>query len=129
MLVIDTHIWIWMALDPAKLSKRAFEALRTARADATIVVADISVWELAWFIGHQRINVFTPVEKFLASATSMVVVEPITAEIARLAVQLPRTFPRDPINRLIAATAISCNLPLVTADDAIRKSQVVQTVW
>jgi PIN domain nuclease of toxin-antitoxin system len=56
-------------------------------------------------------------------------VEPITPEITAFAVQLPSSFPKDPADRLIAATAMVEGAPLVTADERIRQSKVVRTIW
>jgi PIN domain nuclease of toxin-antitoxin system len=55
--------------------------------------------------------------------------EPSTPEIAALAVQLPSSFPKDPADRLIAATAMAEGAPLVTADERIRQAKVVQAIW
>jgi PIN domain nuclease of toxin-antitoxin system len=44
-------------------------------------------------------------------------------------VRLPDPFPRDPSDRLIAATAMVEGVPLVTADTRIRQSKLVETVW
>jgi PIN domain nuclease of toxin-antitoxin system len=58
-----------------------------------------------------------------------VILKPVTAEIAALAVRLPKPFPRDPADRLIASTAMVKDMPLVTADARIRQSKVLDTVW
>jgi PIN domain nuclease of toxin-antitoxin system len=56
-------------------------------------------------------------------------VQEITPEIAVLAQQLPDGFPRDPMDRMIAATAMALDIPLVTKDQRIIDSSVVKTVW
>jgi PIN domain nuclease of toxin-antitoxin system len=38
-------------------------------------------------------------------------------------------FPSDPADRLIVATALGKGIPLVTADDEIRRSKAVTTIW
>jgi PIN domain nuclease of toxin-antitoxin system len=53
----------------------------------------------------------------------------ITPVIAALSVQFPDDFPRDPADRLIAATARAEGLTLVTRDERIRASTLVRTVW
>jgi PIN domain nuclease of toxin-antitoxin system len=42
---------------------------------------------------------------------------------------LPDKFPKDPADRLIAATAMAEAMALVTADMRIRRAKVVETVW
>ena len=64
----------------------------------------------------------------LIAATGVTVKE-ITPQVAALSVQLPASFPRDPADRLIAATAIADGLPLVTKDREIRKSLLLKTIW
>ena len=53
----------------------------------------------------------------------------MTPEITALGVRLPKAYLKDPSDRLIASTAIVEGMPLVTADQQIRKSKVVQTIW
>jgi PIN domain nuclease of toxin-antitoxin system len=57
------------------------------------------------------------------------VVKPVTPEIAALAARLPAPYPRDPVDRLIGATAVVEGAFLVTADQRIRDAQVVPTIW
>lgn len=60
---------------------------------------------------------------------SNVVVKEITPAVAMLAMQWPADFPRDPGDRIIAATARAEGLQLVTGDARIRRSPLVETVW
>jgi len=56
-------------------------------------------------------------------------VRALTTEIAALAVHFPDECPADPADRLIAATARAEGTPLVTADERIRASTLVRTIW
>ena len=129
MIFLDTHVLIWMASDPKRLSKKAREAIREAREKTGVAIAAITLWELAWLAENGRIQVTGSVESFVRETASRVMVEPITPEIAAFAVQLPPGFPKDPADRLIAATAMVEGAPLVTADERIRRAKVVQTIW
>ena len=53
----------------------------------------------------------------------------MTPAIAALAVRMPARFPRDPADRIIAATAMVEGLALVTANRQIRQAKVVETIW
>jgi PIN domain nuclease of toxin-antitoxin system len=129
MILLDTHALLWMASDPDRLSKRAREAIRESRQSSEIAIATITLWELAWLAQNGRIVVPGSVESFVRETIARVVLRPETPEIAALAVRLPERFPRDPSDRLIAATAMIEGAALVTADTRIRQSKVLNTVW
>ena len=60
---------------------------------------------------------------------SGVIVKEITPVVAALATHLPEDFPRDPADRLIAATARAEGLALVSRDAQLRASPFVETIW
>jgi PIN domain nuclease of toxin-antitoxin system len=129
VILLDTHILFWMANDSKRLSRRAREAILEARLKAGIAVATITLWELAWLAQNGRIAVAVSVESFVRELAARVILRPVTPEIAAMAVRLPDQFPKDPADRLIAATAMVEGMALVTSDMRIRRSKVVKTVW
>ena len=129
MILLDTHVLIWMASDPKRLSKKAREAIREARRRTQIAVSTITLWELAWLAENGRIQFAGSVESFVREAVARVMLKPMTPEITALAVRLPRSFPKDPADRIIVSTAMVEGAPLVTADERIQQAKVVQTIW
>lgn len=129
MILLDTHVLIWMSSDPKRVSRKAREAIREAREKTGIGVASITLWELAWLAENRRIVVSGSVESFVRETISRVIVMPMTPEIVALAVRLPDAYPKDPADRLIASTAIVDGIALVTADERIRQAKIVPTIW
>lgn len=130
MILVDTHIVIWLALNPEQLSKRAVTAITAARqADGGVAISGITLYELACAASKHRFRLTMPIEVFMQDAAERYVIKPITAEIAVAAVRLPTTYPKDPMDRIIGATALLEGLTLVTADRAIRESKVIDVIW
>jgi PIN domain nuclease of toxin-antitoxin system len=53
VILPDTHVLLWMACEPKRLSAKAREAIRNARQDSGVAVANITVWELAWLAAER----------------------------------------------------------------------------
>lgn len=83
-------------------------------------MAAISWYELAWLAGHERIIVSIPIRSWLEQLAAQVRTLPLTPAVADTAVSLPNSFPGDPADRLIYATAIEHGLRLVTKDRKLR---------
>jgi PIN domain nuclease of toxin-antitoxin system len=116
-VLLDTHVVQWWSAEPQRVSARARKALD--RADE-LTVAAISWYELAWLARHERITVNVPIRSWLDGLAAQVRTIGVTPAIAHTAVSLPSSFPGDPADRLIYATAIEHGLKLVTKDRAIR---------
>ncbi|MGA3032839.1 MAG: type II toxin-antitoxin system VapC family toxin [Terracidiphilus sp.] len=129
MILLDTHVVVWLAFEPNKLSKRAEQAIRAARLGDGLAIATITLLELAWLAENGRIESTLSVESFVRLCASKLTVLPITPEIAARAVSLPDTYPKDPQDRLIGATALVEGLGLVTHDKSIKKSRLVPVIW
>ena len=129
MILLDTHVLVWLSLEPARLSKKAIAAIREARAGDGVAIASISIWELAWLAQNGRIETSESVNDFVRQCVSKVIIRSITTKIASVAVGFPDSYPRDPQDRLIGATSIAEGMPLVTADRLFRRSKLVQTIW
>lgn len=131
MILLDTHVVVWLALEPARLSATAARAIREAVRAGGLGIASISLWEIAMMITLGRLVPRGTPEAWLTELVQKtgVVVKEITPVVAALATQLPGAFPADPADRLIAATARADGLTLVTRDSRLRASTLVRTVW
>ena len=129
MILLDTHVLVWLALQPNKLSKNAKEAIPAARLHSRLAVAAITLWDLAWLCENGRIESTMSIESFIRECVSKVSVLPITPEIAVRAVSFPESYPKNPQDRLIGATALVEGAGLVTHDRGIAKSGLVPVIW
>jgi PIN domain nuclease of toxin-antitoxin system len=116
-LLLDTHVVHWWSAEPQRISEPAREALDEAQ---ELAVAAISWFELAWLARHERILLRIPIRSWLDGLASQLRTIGVTPAIADTATALPSSFPGDPADRLIYATAIEHGLPLVTKDRGIR---------
>lgn len=130
MILLDTHVTVWLAGDPGQISRRAHAAIEQARATGQgLAICDITMLELAMLSRKGRLAVNTGLESFLAELESRCRLLPITKKACVRAVNLPATYPNDPVDRIIGATALVEGMPLVTADRAIRQSGAIPTIW
>ena len=129
MILLDTQVLIWMSSDPARLSSKARQRLMEARRDSGLAIASITLWELAWLAENRRILYSGSVESFVRETISRVAVKSMSPEVVAVAAHLPENYPRDPSDRLIGSTAIVEGMPLVTADEQIRNSGMVECIW
>ena len=131
MIVVDTHVVVWDALKPEKLSRRAKKAIAEANEGDGIIFCDISLWEIAMLMHKGRISVDIDYLQFikLVFDSNNYILKSISPEIADLSSRLFQNVNKDPADRIIAATAIFNNLELITYDKSMRQSRKVKTIW
>jgi PIN domain nuclease of toxin-antitoxin system len=129
VILLDTHVLVWLTSEPVRLSKPASSAIRRANQAGGIAISAITQWELAWLASHGRLQVTETVESYLEEVSSLVAIRAITIKVAALANQFPADYSSDPCDRLIGATALAEGMVLITKDMKIRNCKQLQTLW
>ena len=113
--LLDTHIWLWSLLEPARLSRGVAAALSAQGARRWL--SPLSVWEDLLLIERGRLKVDRPGDEWIREALERAPVEEaaITREVA-FASRALTTRHQDPVDRFVAATARVFDLTLVTSD-------------
>jgi PIN domain nuclease of toxin-antitoxin system len=130
MILLDTHVVVWLAFDQEQISKKARNAIDDARKNADgLAISDITLLELATLASKGRIHLDISLESFLQEVEARFIVLPISGRACARITGLPASYPKDPADRIIGATALVEGLYLLTADREIRRSRTVQTIW
>jgi PIN domain nuclease of toxin-antitoxin system len=129
MMVLDTHVLLWWALDPEKLSPPAQTALATIERVGGFASA-ISIWELGIKIKQRQLHLPISIDEFASRIEKSSAIELIAVDSKIWLRSLSLAWEhRDPADRVIVATALQLNVPLMTKDEVIRSSSLVSCVW
>ncbi|MGB2621757.1 MAG: type II toxin-antitoxin system VapC family toxin [Candidatus Acidiferrum sp.] len=130
MILVDTHVVVWLAFERARLSRKATAAIEEARKNTDgLAISAITLLELTTLLGKGRLSLAVSLESFLQEVEARFTVLPITGRACAGITSLPARYPKDQADRIIGATALVEGLALVTADRAIRNSKIIQTIW
>jgi PIN domain nuclease of toxin-antitoxin system len=120
MIVLDTHIFIWYALNDPRLDEGL--RLRMENDPRAVYLPSICLWEALLLIekGRLKINAQNPRTTLVGCLKQSGFNEaPLTAEIAVLSRTLAFSHD-DPADRFIAATAFALGAELATSDTRLR---------
>jgi PIN domain nuclease of toxin-antitoxin system len=130
VILLDTHVVVWLAFDQSQLSRNAKAAINDARQNGDgLAISDITLLELTTLSRKARIRLNISLESFLREVEARFIVLPISGRACVRALALPATYPKDPADRIIGATAIVEGMSLLTADREIRRSRALRTIW
>ena len=129
MLLLDTHIWVWLADGSERLADRHREAVE-AHQGSGLGVSAISCWEVAKLVEYDRLELTVEVDEWMTDALRLPGIQLIelTPRVATESTRLPGTFHSDPADQMIVATARLHDLPLATEDRKIEDYEHVVTV-
>ncbi|MBD2774802.1 type II toxin-antitoxin system VapC family toxin [Iningainema tapete] len=131
-VVADTHALIWYIFDLKRLSETALTTLQQAVSSGNpIYVSSISVVEITYLVERGRFaeEVLTRTLNALDDPNVGIILAPLDRKISGAIRQIDRATVPDMPDRIIAATAFSLGLPLVTRDSQIQALTNIQTIW
>lgn len=117
MILLDTHIIIWMIDENPRLGSSARKLIE----EATVAFFSvITAWELAMLVSRSKLILNTTVETLLQAVQQLSPVREVAID-AVIALDAGAMMWKhgDPADRLIVATARALDCPLVTADEKI----------
>ena len=125
--LLDTHTFIWMAADPAKLSDTVREIV--VKSGNNLLVSAASGWETALLWKLARIELPEEPAFFVPQIIQSFSLTPlnISFETAITAATLPFIH-RDPFDRLLVATAMQENISLLSKDSMLLKYNI-SVIW
>ncbi len=129
MILLDTHVLVWLAARPDQLSLPARKALDS---ESELGISLASVQEVAYLAARGRLTMDRSVETWISDMLNVHEIRAIapTISIARRAGGLdPAEFHGDPADRLIYATAVEQDARLVSADSRLRQCDPARVVW
>ena len=131
MILLDTSAVLFLALAPERLSKAAAREIGRAERQDGVAIASITLWEVAQLVDEGRLRTTNSAEVFLRELQDRPGLRTLelTAEIAALTTLFPPSFPKDPVDRIVAATARAHGIPLVTKDPRIQDCPLLRTIW
>lgn len=129
-VLLDTHILLYWFSGGPGLSASESRIIEDASAERPLLLAGISLWEVATLHSLGRITLSLPLQEWLqrAAAPPLVRVVGISPAIAAAVAALPQDFHRDPADRIIVATAQVRGASLLTRDSRIIQAGIVSTV-
>ena len=116
--LLDTHIWLWAAIEPRKLTSEVHRLLNSPEAERFL--SPISLWELSVMVEKKRLALKEDFAVWVQRSISDLNLNE-TPLVWKVAYELRYILPnhKDPADRFLAATAIAFDLILVTADQKL----------
>lgn len=129
--IADTHTVIWQIFGNPQLSNNARQFIANAAVNGNKVgVSSITLIEMVYLIERSKIPAesFTRFARMLNDPRAVFTEIPLDLKLARALMLVDATKIPDMPDRIIAATALSLNVPVISKDSKIRLSSIT-TIW
>lgn len=120
-IIIDTHVFLWLMEGSSELQPLEIELINKIVNNGQVIVASISIWEIAMLQKLGKITLSTPIKDWVEQSLNQkgIVIVTFDAAILIESVFLPGNFHKDPADRMIVATSRIKKVPLLTRDQRI----------
>jgi PIN domain nuclease of toxin-antitoxin system len=129
--VADTHTALWYLLRNPRLSLAARTFIEdAARAGQAIGLSPLSLAEIVYLVEKNRLpmSALEELKTALADPDCVITEAPFTAAVVDAMRRVPRSDIPDLPDRIVAATAIFLEVPVISRDGRIRSS-TIKTIW
>ena len=118
MIILDTHVLIWLLLNDDRIGEQTRGVIRNAWAESDVAVSAITFWEVAMLHEKERLSLLADIESWRAGLLDSGLIEiAVDGRVGIRAAEL-EDFHADPADRVIVATTLEGHR-LVTADRRI----------
>ncbi len=128
MLVLDTHVLVWLDQGADFLGEKAQAVIETAYRSEAIGFSTISLWEIGRLIETGRVTFAGDLGQWRVSLLNTGFIEVAADGRIAMAASELKDFSGDAVDRIIAATAMTENAQLMTADKQLLAFEGVDTL-
>ena len=127
--ITDTHSLVWFMTNDANLSNKEKNIfLKADNAQVYIIIPCIVLFELLYLTEKKKVIVNFGNFLTKLSLSKNYKIEPMCLPVIEKSRLIPRKKVADPWDRLIAATSMYLNLPLITKDKKLQNIGL-NTIW
>ena len=125
--VTDTHSLVWYFTENPRLSKKALKVFEKTVKEGTIIIPTVVLAEIMYIAKKGRITMsFTETVKKIEDSENFEIA-PLDLDILKKANEIDIELEMH--DRLIAATALFFDVPLITKDQTIKESDLCRIIW
>lgn len=99
MILLDTHVVLWLAYEPDRISRDASSAIGNAQAQGEeLAISCASLYEIAWLIERKRLKMPVDGPAFFRQLDRLFAMYPVDSAVALGAARIPAPFHGDPMD-------------------------------
>lgn len=128
MMLLDTHVFVWLVSDQTKLSDKAKQKIASSRGQ--LFLSSASGLEMGLLVNRGRLSLPVDTETFIRKGLLQHGIQETAMDwsIALDSTSLPRIH-NDPVDRILIATALRHNMTIVSKDAVIPTYPSVRVIW